>query len=206
MGELKIKVKYSREITDPGTPAIEENFKTGQLQWSIPVSDAALLLVDCWGNYPLKSFSERASEICKNTIRPTADACRKDRRLKAGINLDGPQLGLLFQEPFPVPFMTMSAKQDHYPLDLAYEESVQPAYRVSFAECKHINFSDASIMAPIFGRQMGLVGTIDGHSMLSRINGYAVAFFDRHLKYENTPFPVVPESSVGMITLDSRNT
>ena len=71
MGELTIKVKYSREITDPGTPAIEENFKTGQLQWSIPVSDAALLLVDCWGNYPLKSFSERASEICKNTIRTT---------------------------------------------------------------------------------------------------------------------------------------
>jgi len=133
------------------------------------------------------------------------EACRRDPRFRAGLNLEGQPLGMQVQEPYPVPFMIMRQANETYPLDMAYETAVHPIYRVTFCATRHLNFTDASIMAPIFGKKMGFVGAADGSLLVSRINSYAVTFFDRHLKNLDVPFPVITEPDRDPVIFESQN-
>jgi len=74
--ELTLRVRYAREMTDSNIPNREENLTRDTLTWSLPIDQCALILVDCWNDYPLTSFVERQSAICRDYIRPALDACR----------------------------------------------------------------------------------------------------------------------------------
>lgn len=89
MANLHINVRYAREMTDSDIPVREENLAWGELSWSIPPAEAALVLVDCWADYPLITFARRAAAICRDVIRPTVAACR--RAGVAVVHAPGPQ-------------------------------------------------------------------------------------------------------------------
>jgi len=76
MVNIEIPVRYGREITERDCQSHETNLGYGALNWTLPIDETALVLVDCWGDFPLGSFVERAGEACKTKIRPVLEACR----------------------------------------------------------------------------------------------------------------------------------
>ena len=75
--DLTITVRYARELADPDLDQREEHFSHGELDWSVPTEESAIVLVDCWADYPLRSFTERTSRICAEIIGPLLPACRQ---------------------------------------------------------------------------------------------------------------------------------
>lgn len=131
--------------------------------------------------------------------------CYDDPRVKAGLNLDGPIAGTPYARRHTIPFMHMQTATSDFPNNVAYDRALAPSYRVLVDGAKHINFSDMSIMAPIFGKQMEVLGTIDGDRMIAIMNDYALAFFDRHLKGMDAPLLDFGAEPYPEVTLLGRN-
>lgn len=74
---LHLNVRNTRELTDPDVPCREENFTHGYFDWTIPVEQTAMVLVDCWAKHPVLSFCDRAEIIARDYIRPAVQACRQ---------------------------------------------------------------------------------------------------------------------------------
>ena len=77
MKNIELPVRYGREIPAPGDESDEANLRYGELRWSLPVHETALVLVDCWDDFTLGSFVERAGEVCRTKIRPVLETCRE---------------------------------------------------------------------------------------------------------------------------------
>src|SRR5690554_2779715 len=75
---LKIKPRYHRWHVDPGTEWLETNTGYANLDWSIPVNQTALVLVDVWQRHYLKDTEERGEMIIQNNLIPLINACRSD--------------------------------------------------------------------------------------------------------------------------------
>ena len=73
---LHVKPRYYRWHVDPGEEWLEKNTGYARLDWEIPVSQAALVLVDVWDRHYLKEPEERAERIIQDTIRPLLKKCR----------------------------------------------------------------------------------------------------------------------------------
>ncbi|MGQ0540044.1 MAG: alpha/beta hydrolase family protein [Gemmatimonadaceae bacterium] len=108
--------------------------------------------------------------------------CVVEPRCKAGVNLDGTQYGDPIDVPLRVPFMFMTSSISGLN-DPVYERAMGPAYSVNVAGSTHFNYSDFSLLSPVF-KKMGFLGPIDGERMQQIMNNYLVAFFDTHLKGE----------------------
>lgn len=76
MKPLELTVRYTRELTDPDEPCLEQNLRQGELRWGLPAEQTALVLVDCWNDYPLASYFDRVRRIVREQILPTVEACR----------------------------------------------------------------------------------------------------------------------------------
>ena len=76
MPSIDLPVRYGRELADLDLESHERNLRYGELHWSLPVKETALVLVDCWDEFPLASFVARAGAICQTKIRPVVEACR----------------------------------------------------------------------------------------------------------------------------------
>jgi len=74
---LQIEVRYTRECTDPDVPCREENLGYGTFAWEMEPAECALILVDCWNDYFLETYRDRAAAICRDRIGPLAEVCRK---------------------------------------------------------------------------------------------------------------------------------
>ena len=77
MKELTFTCRYSREYTSPEVPCREENFEWYERTVTVPAAHAALVLVDCWDRHPVASFVERATQVVRQKIVPTVEACRE---------------------------------------------------------------------------------------------------------------------------------
>ncbi len=77
MKELSFVCRYSREYTDLDVPCREENFGWHERTVTIPAAQTALVLVDCWDRHPVESFQKRATQIAREKILPTLEACRE---------------------------------------------------------------------------------------------------------------------------------
>ncbi len=75
--QLHLKPRYYRWHVDPGVEWVEPNTTYAHLDWSIPLSQAALVLVDVWDAHYLKDTAARAEEIIQTTLRPLLSACRE---------------------------------------------------------------------------------------------------------------------------------
>ena len=56
---------------------LEKNTGYARLDWGIPISQAALIVVDIWDRHYIKDPEERAEAIIQEKIRPLVAACRK---------------------------------------------------------------------------------------------------------------------------------
>ena len=74
---LHVRPRYYRWYVDPGVEWVETNTGYAELDWEIPLSRAALVLVDVWDRHYLKDTEARAEEIIQQKIRPLLKASRQ---------------------------------------------------------------------------------------------------------------------------------
>ncbi len=114
-------------------------------------------------------------------------ACLVDKRCKAGVNLDGLQLGDILDRNLTKPFMFMHHDNvgalNKKPNKIFFERSENTAYMILIKGTRHLNFSDFSLpgYAALLGLPEGSLGEIDGMRCLKIQNDYIKAFFDKHL-------------------------
>lgn len=122
----------------------------------------------------------------------SAQVCLTDSRCKAGINIDGLQLGDLLQKDLTKPFMFIHhdnvGAKNKTPNRYFFDRAKNTAYLLLVRESRHLNFSDVSIpgYASVFQLPPDALGEIDGRRCLKIQNGYCLAFFDKHLKGVNS--------------------
>ncbi len=105
-------------------------------------------------------------------------ACQKDKRCKVGISMDGGLYGDLLASRIPVPFMFMNSERYRGYDELFLSHVDNSGYNITVEKADHYNFSDLSILSPA----APMIGEIDGYRMLSILNDYTRAFFDKHLR------------------------
>lgn len=74
---LHIRPRYYRWYVDPSVEWIETNTGYAELDWEIPISQAAMVLVDVWNRHYLKDTEVRAKAIVQEKIVPLLSACRE---------------------------------------------------------------------------------------------------------------------------------
>ncbi len=73
---LKIRPRYYRWHVNEGQEWIEANTGYATLDWEIPVSQCALVLVDVWQRHYIKEPEERAEKIIDEHLVPLVKTCR----------------------------------------------------------------------------------------------------------------------------------
>jgi len=117
----------------------------------------------------------------------SGQACLVEKRCKAGVNLDGLQIGDMIRRPLEKPFMFIhhdnKAAVNKTPNILFFNQSKSTAYMLLIKGTSHFNFSDLSL--PLYSKILkppqGFLGSIDGYRCLKIQNDYVRAFFDKHL-------------------------
>jgi nicotinamidase-related amidase len=74
---LKIKPRYYRWHVNPGTEWVETNTDHANLDWSIPLEQTALVLVDVWDRHYLKDTEARAEVVIDESLVPLLAQCRQ---------------------------------------------------------------------------------------------------------------------------------
>jgi nicotinamidase-related amidase len=74
---IAIKPRYHRWYVDPGVEWLETNTRSANVDWKIPVSQTALVLVDVWQRHYIKDTQARAEVIINSRILPLLVSLRK---------------------------------------------------------------------------------------------------------------------------------
>ena len=74
---MHIRPRYARLYTDPGIELAEENYLHKELDWNVPVNEAALVCIDCWNWHFSRDTLERIEECTRKNIVPLLAACRR---------------------------------------------------------------------------------------------------------------------------------
>jgi nicotinamidase-related amidase len=74
---LHLRPRYHRWHVDAGKEWLESNTGYAQLDWTIPLPQVALVLVDVWSNHYLKDAAARAEAIIEERFVPLLAGCRK---------------------------------------------------------------------------------------------------------------------------------
>lgn len=110
----------------------------------------------------------------------TSEICLTDKRIKAGINIDGGLFGTLIEGKPQTPFMYLNSKRFLGYGKLFTGKSTMDCYSLSVKDSDHYNFSDYSVYpVPSIGF---LLGPIDGEKTIEIMNVIVLAFFDKYLK------------------------
>ena len=129
--------------------------------------------------------------------------CLLDSRCKAGIDLDGFQVGLSAQGPLKVPFMFMSSEPNARRNETVYELAENDAYYVIVKGSRHYDFTDFSMISPVM-HWLGISGSINGRQMEEIMNAYVLSFFDRYLKGSPAGLLQTPSSPYPEVVFKSR--
>lgn len=129
----------------------------------------------------------------------TADAMIADRRIKAGINLDGsmdPRYGRAATVGTTRPFLLMGGgtsggrpRNHRYNDDWAAFWAASTGWKrdVYLPDAEHMSFTDAQVMlAQVPGDHTAMTGTVDPDGSLAAQRTYVAAFFDLHLRDRST--------------------
>lgn len=73
---LSIHPRYHRWYVDPGQEWVETNTGYATLNWTMPLSQVALVLVDVWQRHYIKDTEARAEAIINSNLLPLVSACR----------------------------------------------------------------------------------------------------------------------------------
>ena len=74
---LHLKPRYHRWHVDPGVEWLETNTHAAYLDWKIPLSQCALVLVDVWQKHYLKDTEARTEKIIDEKLSPLLVKCRE---------------------------------------------------------------------------------------------------------------------------------
>lgn len=74
---LHIRPRYHRWHVDPGVEWLETNTGYATLDWMLPLSQTALVLVDVWQRHYLKDTEERAEKVIRENLVPLLAKCRQ---------------------------------------------------------------------------------------------------------------------------------
>jgi len=74
---LQIKPRYYRWHVNHGIEWLETNTGYAKLDWEIPISQTALVLVDVWNHHYLKDIEARSEVIIREKLVPLVNVCRK---------------------------------------------------------------------------------------------------------------------------------
>ena len=74
---LHVPCRYYRVYTDLDVPCEERNFRFVERRLPIPVTEAALVLVDVWATHYIDSWLARAKRVIQSKIVPLLQAARK---------------------------------------------------------------------------------------------------------------------------------
>ena len=121
----------------------------------------------------------------------TSEICLTDKRIKAGINIDGGLFGTLVNVKHQTPFMFLNSKRFLGYGRLFIGESTVDCYSLSVKDSDHYNFSDYSVY-PVPSISF-LLGTIDGEKTIEIMNVIVLAFFDKYLK-ENKDINLIEQA------------
>ena len=69
-GLLRLRPRYHRWHVDAGKEWLETNTGYASLDWTIPLEQVGLVLVDVWSNHYLKDAAARADEISEQRFVP----------------------------------------------------------------------------------------------------------------------------------------
>jgi len=73
---LRVRPRYYRWHVDPGIEWLEANTDYAQLDWTVPMEQTALVLVDVWDRHYLKDAAARAEAIIDQRFVPLLAGCR----------------------------------------------------------------------------------------------------------------------------------
>jgi nicotinamidase-related amidase len=76
MRDLKLTVRYHRHATDPGVECVERSLAPCEREWSMPVGQSALVMVDCWAEHFITSHQANSGRIMREVLKPALDAAR----------------------------------------------------------------------------------------------------------------------------------
>ena len=75
--KLHVKPRFHNWIVDQDEAWLELNTGQDKLDWNIPVSQCALVLLDVWQRHYLKEPEERAEKIIQEKYVPLLKKCRE---------------------------------------------------------------------------------------------------------------------------------
>ena len=135
-----------------------------------------------------------------------AQAMYEDRRIRAGINLDGTVFGSVVGRGLNRPFMLVASQDHSRDNDPSWERfwANLRGWRLNLrlTDAGHNSFSDLQVLLPQVNLPpetvQQLIGTIDPHRSVVNQRAYVRAFFDLHLRHRcrhllDRPSPRFPE-------------
>ncbi len=160
-------------------------------RWALDILD----IVDKLEDYKQTGFLAGKLDLSKIGVighsrggGAAGEALLRDARLKAGVNLDGVQWGQIVDTSFQQPFLFISSDwpPEHENLNQhAYIHKSQAVfYKALIRESGHSNFMDIPFMIPV--RALNQAGSIDPEEAIAITRELVLAFFDKHLKGQNT--------------------
>lgn len=78
LNAIRVHPRYARLFTDAGQELAERNYAYATLNWEIPLSQTAVVAVDCWNWHFSRETLKRAEAITVKRIGPLFKACRRD--------------------------------------------------------------------------------------------------------------------------------
>ena len=130
-GVLHIKPRYHRWHVDPGQEWLETNTGYATVDWKLPLSQTAVVLVDVWQRHYLKDTEERGEKVINEKLIPLVEQARK-----SGLRIiHAPSPPVAKQHPNWVKLVSqdeISPKRDSWPpqefrnLSGAYQEYRRP--------------------------------------------------------------------------------
>ena len=138
------------------------------------------------------------------------EACSRDSRCKAAVDIDGALLGdvarvglkqpcmfVLSERATPprIVLMTLRFSRREAEEELAREirdmdsasKAALAAYKVTVRGARHFNFSDSAVLFSPIMKVSGMLGSIEGARGLRITNDYVRAFFDKYLNNADSP-------------------
>ncbi len=122
----------------------------------------------------------------------SGQAALTDRRIAAGINMDGLQAGDMVDRAVEVPFVFMHhdnrGAANPTPNVNLFRRAKGPAWLLVIEGSGHYNFSDFSlpVLSEVAPLPEGALGAIDGRRFVEILDAIVVAFFDAYLRNGET--------------------
>ena len=110
----------------------------------------------------------------------TSVICSSDKRIKAGVNMDGAFPVFSIHGKYQIPFLYLNSKRYLGCGSLLVSQTTQDGYSLSVKGSDHYNFTDYSVYPVPMVRV--LLGSIDGQRTIEIMNVIILAFFDKYLK------------------------